>query len=153
MPITLNENLRIIEEFDGTSSLALLTGRDLDDDPQEDFVVDNAQVCIDCHMPIGGSFTEDPLALLPFGEGDSEVSGNEAVVSDGVGCVMLGETVVALSLLATRVLTLLGDGSASLDRLGEALLLELGEPESGDARSLVQTHVDDLVEVGVLTRV
>ena len=74
-------------------------------------------------------------------------------VSDGVGCVMLGETVVALSFLATRVLTLLGDGSASLDRLGEALLVELGEPESGDARSLVQTHVDDLVEVGVLTRV
>ena len=74
-------------------------------------------------------------------------------VSDGVGCVMLGETVVALSFLATRVLTLLGDGSATLDRLGEALLVELGEPESGDARSLVQTHVDDLVEVGVLTRV
>lgn len=73
-------------------------------------------------------------------------------VSDGVGCVMLGETVVALSFLATRILTLLGDGSANLDRLAEALLVELGEPESGDARSLVQTHVDDLVEVGVLTR-
>jgi hypothetical protein len=66
---------------------------------------------------------------------------------------MLGETVVALSLLATRVLTLLGDGSASLDRLGEALVVELGEPEDGDVRSLVQTHVDDLVEVGVLSRV
>jgi hypothetical protein len=88
LPITLNENLRIIEEFDGSASLALLTGRDLDEDPQEDFVLDNAQVCIDCHMPIGGSFTEDPLALLPFGEGDSEVNGNEAVVSDGVGCVV-----------------------------------------------------------------
>ena len=74
-------------------------------------------------------------------------------VSDGIGCVMLGETVVALSFLATRILTLLGEGSATLDRLGEALLVEFGEPESGDARSLVQTHVDDLVEVGVLTRV
>lgn len=74
-------------------------------------------------------------------------------VSDGAGTVMLGETVVALSYLATRVLTLLGDGPATLDELAEALLLELGEPESGDARSLVQTHVDDLVEVGVLTRV
>ncbi|MBD3923442.1 hypothetical protein IEZ26_02315 [Nocardioides cavernae] len=74
-------------------------------------------------------------------------------VSDGIGCVMLGETVVALSFLATRVLTLLGEGSATLDRLAEALLVELGEPESGDAKSLVQTHVDDLVEVGVLTRV
>jgi hypothetical protein len=73
-------------------------------------------------------------------------------VSDGVGCVMLGETVVALSFLATRILTLLGEGSATLDRLAEALLVEFGEPESGDARSLVQTHVDDLVEVGVLTR-
>lgn len=74
-------------------------------------------------------------------------------VSDGAGTVMLGETVVALSYLATRVLTLLGDGSATLDELAEALLLELGEPESGDATSLVRTHVDDLVEVGVLTRV
>ena len=74
-------------------------------------------------------------------------------VSGGIGCVMLGETVVALSFLATRILTLLGDGSATLDQLAEALLVEFGEPESGDARSLVQTHVDDLVEVGVLTRV
>lgn len=74
-------------------------------------------------------------------------------VGDGAGTVMLGETVVALSYLATRVLTLLGDGSATLEELAEALVLELGEPESGDARSLVQTHVDDLVEVGVLTRV
>ena len=87
LPITLNENLRIIEEFDGSASLALLTGRDLDEDSQEDFALDNAQVCIDCHMPIGGSFTDDPLALLPFG-GDSEVQGNEAVVTDGVGCVV-----------------------------------------------------------------
>jgi hypothetical protein len=74
-------------------------------------------------------------------------------VSDGVGCVMLGESVVALSFLATRILTLIGEGSATLDQLAEALLVEFGEPESGDARSLVQTHVDDLVEVGVLTRV
>ena len=73
-------------------------------------------------------------------------------VSDGIGCVMLGETVVALSFLATRILTLLGEGSATLDQLAEALLVEFGEPESGDARSLVQTHVDDLVEVGVLVR-
>ena len=75
------------------------------------------------------------------------------VGDDGVGCVMLDETVVALSFMATRILTLLGEGSATLDRLGEALVVEFGEPESGDARSLVQTHVDDLVEVGVLTRV
>jgi hypothetical protein len=73
-------------------------------------------------------------------------------VSDGVGCVMLAETAVAVSFLATRILTLLGEGSASLDQLAEALLLEFGEPESGDARSLVQTNVDDLVEVGVLVR-
>ncbi|WP_416954504.1 hypothetical protein ACNKF0_19670 [Nocardioides sp. T5] len=73
-------------------------------------------------------------------------------VSDGVGTVMLGETVVALSFLATRIVTLLGDGAATLDELAEALLVEFGEPESGDARSLVETHVADLVEVGVLTR-
>ena len=34
-------------------------------------------------------------------------------VSDGIGCVMLGETVVALSFLATRILTLLGERSAT----------------------------------------
>ena len=88
LPITLSENGRIIDEFDGSDSLALLTGRDLDEDSQEDLVLDNAQVCIDCHMPIGGSFTEDPLALLPFGEGDSEVSGNAGRSADGVGCVV-----------------------------------------------------------------
>ena len=74
-------------------------------------------------------------------------------VSDGIGCVMLGETVVALSHRATRILPLRGERSATLDRLGEALLVAFGEPEAGDARSLVQTPVDDLVEVGVLTRV
>ncbi|WP_299930972.1 hypothetical protein [uncultured Nocardioides sp.] len=73
-------------------------------------------------------------------------------VSDGVGTVMLGETVVALSFLATRIVTLLGDGAATLDDLAEALLVEFGEPESGDARSLVETNVADLVGVGVLTR-
>lgn len=88
LPITLAENARIIEEFDGSGTLATLTGRDLDTDSQQELVEDNAQVCIDCHMPIGGSFTEDPFALLPFGEGDSEVNGNEAVVADGIGCVV-----------------------------------------------------------------
>jgi hypothetical protein len=88
LPITLAENGRIIEEFDGTQSLSVLTGRDLDRDSQEDLVVDNAQVCIDCHAPVGGSFTEDPFALLPFGEDGNPVSGNDAVTSDGVGCIV-----------------------------------------------------------------
>jgi hypothetical protein len=88
LPITLSENVRLVEDFDGSASLTLLTGRDLDDDSQQDFLEATGQVCIDCHMPVGGSFTEDPLALLPFGEGDSEVDGNEAVVSDGVGCIV-----------------------------------------------------------------
>jgi hypothetical protein len=98
LPITLSENGRIIAEFDGTDSLELLTGRDLDADSQEDLVLGNAQVCIDCHTPVGGSFTQDPLALLPFGDdqapfslaedGGEFVSGNAAVTSDGVGCVV-----------------------------------------------------------------
>lgn len=87
LPITLAENGRIIEEFDGSDSLALLTGRDLDETSQEDLVVANAHVCIDCHTPIGGSFTDDPFALLPFGNGESPVNGNAAVTSDGVGCI------------------------------------------------------------------
>lgn len=93
--------------------------------------------------------------------GPGTVDGGEGVrrsdfvdfhVSNGIGSVMLGETVVALSFLATRIVTLLGDGTATLDQLAEALLLEFGEPETGTARSLVETHVADLVEVGVLTR-
>jgi cytochrome c553 len=97
LPITLSENGRIIAEFDGSDSLELLTGRDLDDASQEDLVLGAAQVCIDCHTPVGGSFTQDPLALLPFGgdndvlsldpDGEDGVSGNAAVTSDGVGCV------------------------------------------------------------------
>lgn len=88
LPITLAENGNIIAEFDGTDSLELLTGRDLDEDSQEELVVDNAQVCIDCHTPVGGSFTQDPFALLPFGDGTSPVDGNAAVTADGVGCVV-----------------------------------------------------------------
>jgi len=88
LPITLAENGRIVEEFDGTESLAILTGRDLQADSQEELVEDNAQVCVDCHAPVGGSFTEDPFALLPFGQDGNPVSGNEAVTSDGVGCIV-----------------------------------------------------------------
>jgi len=115
------------------------------------------------HRPSGEGETESvPEPTVVELLGPDTTDGGERVrrldfvdfhVSDGIGCVMLGETVVALSFLATRILTLLGEGSATLDRLAEALLVEFGEPESGDARSLVQTHVDDLVEVGVLTRV
>ena len=88
LPITLSENVRIIEEFDGSQSLTLLTGRDLEEDSQQQLIEDNAQICIDCHGPVGGSLTEDPLALLPFGEAPSEVDGNAAVTSDGVGCIV-----------------------------------------------------------------
>lgn len=88
LPITLAENRRIVEEFDGEESLAILTGRDLSRDSQQELVEDSAHVCIDCHTPVGGSFTDDPFALLPFGEGASPVNGNAAVTSDGIGCIV-----------------------------------------------------------------
>jgi hypothetical protein len=100
LPITLAENGRIIEEFDGSQSLTLLTGRNLDEDSQAQLIEDNAHVCIDCHGPVGGSFTDDPLAVLPFGSGNDVISlnpderqhtpvdGNEAITSDGVGCIV-----------------------------------------------------------------
>lgn len=128
---------------------------------EADDLVAITQQLLNHPAPRGAEQEEEPeptvVELLgpETGEGDDRVRRSDFVdfhVSDGVGCVMLGETVVALSFLATRILTLLGEGSATLDRLAEALLVEFGEPESGDARSLVQTHVDDLVEVGVLTR-
>jgi hypothetical protein len=88
LPVTLAENLRIVDEFDDSASLALLAGRDLDVDSQQELVDDTAHVCVDCHAPVGGSFADDPLELLPFGEGASTVSGNAAVTADGIGCIV-----------------------------------------------------------------
>ena len=71
-------------------------------------------------------------------------------VEDGVGCVMVGGQVVALSLMATRILTLLDHSSATTEELTEVLLTEFGLPDAGDPVALVETQVADLVDVGVL---
>ncbi len=63
---------------------------------------------------------------------------------------MVDEHVVALSPMATRIVTLLGDDAATVEQLTEALVSEFGSPDSGDPVALVDKHVDDLVGVGVL---
>jgi hypothetical protein len=73
-------------------------------------------------------------------------------VEDGVGCVMVDDQVVAPSLMGTRILTLLGEGSATTAELAEVLLAEFGRPDSGDPVEIVEAQVADLVEVGVLER-
>jgi hypothetical protein len=70
-------------------------------------------------------------------------------VEDGVGCVMVDGNVIAVSMMATRILTLLGDGTATLAELAEALVAEFGQP-AGDPVEMVEPQVADLVEVGIL---
>ena len=108
---------------------------------------------------VPGALDHDlPLTRLPGGRvGDgahrvSRRSYTDFYVEDGFGCVMVDGTVVALSLMATRIVTLLGDDAATVAELAEALLAEFGPPESGDATALVERHVLDLVDVGVLAR-
>lgn len=101
LPLTLSENVALAELIDGSDGdqrddLELLIGRDLDDESQEEFALAVAHICIDCHGPVGGSFADDPLALLPFdgnptlgrGEGLTAGAGNDAVLTDGVSCVV-----------------------------------------------------------------
>ena len=70
-------------------------------------------------------------------------------VEDGVGCVMVDGNVIAVSMMATRILTLLGDGTATLAELAEALVAEFGQP-AGDPVEMVEPQVADLVDVGIL---
>lgn len=78
LPVTLTKNFELANDPD--------LGLD------EDFVEATVGACIDCHAPIGGKFTEDPLAFLPLNEpgsgGKPAVSGGDkAVNADGVSCL------------------------------------------------------------------
>ena len=53
----------------------------------------NAQVCVNCHAPVGAEFTDDPNAVLPLdeatdGAGAAVKGGAEAVNQDGVSCMV-----------------------------------------------------------------
>lgn len=58
---------------------------------QQDFVAKTAQVCINCHLPVGAALVDDPLTVLPLDEGTASnkapfPDGGEAVVKDGISC-------------------------------------------------------------------
>lgn len=76
LPVTLARN----------EELARLLG-----DDQEELFENSAQVCINCHAPIGARLVDEPTAVLPFDEGTDESGpavggGGDAVNKDGVSC-------------------------------------------------------------------
>ncbi len=78
LPVTLARN----------EELAKLLGQD-----QQDLLDSSAQVCINCHAPIGARFVDSPTAVLPFDEavpdGHPAVSNaGDAVNKDGVSCTV-----------------------------------------------------------------
>jgi len=74
-------------------------------------------------------------------------------IEDGVGSVMVDDRVIVLSPMATRILTLLGDGTATARPLTEALLAEFGDPDAGDPLLLVDGLIADLIDVGLVEHV
>jgi hypothetical protein len=74
-------------------------------------------------------------------------------LEDGVGSVMVDDRVTVLSPMATRILTLLGDGTATAKPLTEALLAEFGDPDAGDPLLLVDGLIADLIDAGLVEHV
>lgn len=74
-------------------------------------------------------------------------------IEDGVGSVMVDDRVTVLSPMATRILTLLGDGTATAKPLTEALLAEFGDPDDGDPLLLVDGLIADLIDAGLVEHV
>jgi len=74
-------------------------------------------------------------------------------IEDGVGSVMVDDRVTVLSPMATRILTLLGAGTATARQLTEALLAEFGDPDAGDPLLLVDGLIADLINAGLVEHV
>jgi hypothetical protein len=76
LPVTLTRN----------EELADLLGEE-----QEELYEGAAQVCVNCHAPIGAVFIDEPDAVLPFNESTEDddaavTGGGEAINQDGVSC-------------------------------------------------------------------
>jgi hypothetical protein len=115
----------------------------------------------DAPHPLREAQEPEPTLAELTGASDASLDGREHIarrpftdlyLEDGVGCVMVDEHVVALSPMATRIVTLLRDGAATVEQMTEALVAEFGSPDSGVPVAFVDQHVDDLVGVGVLER-
>lgn len=92
----------------------------------------------------------------PYEESDDRV--RRAPVTDflldgDLGVAMVGNQVLALPAVSTRVLTLVGDDMVSVGRLAGALVGEFGSPPGEDPRRLVDALVAELAEAGLLERV
>jgi hypothetical protein len=91
LPVTLAKN----------EELARQLGAD-----QEDLFEAAAQVCVNCHAPVGAQLLDDdPTAVLPFDEatdeGDAALdAGGAAVMKDGIGCIVCHSQESALGELA-----------------------------------------------------
>jgi len=60
---------------------------------QQKLYTDSAQVCINCHAPVGAVFVDDPNAVLPLDQGTNAKGaavsgGGEAINQDGVSCTV-----------------------------------------------------------------
>jgi hypothetical protein len=67
---------------------------------------------------------------------------------------MVDDRVTVLSPMATRILTLLGGGTATARPLTEALLAEFGDPDDdGDPLLLVDGLIADLIDAGLVEHV
>ena len=64
--------------------------------------------------------------------------------------VFVGDQVIVLSVLATALAGLVGDGVGEAAALAARLVEMYGEPEAGAAEEATRAAIDDLVAAGVL---
>ena len=72
-------------------------------------------------------------------------------VDGAVSAVFVGNEVLALSELATLVLSVVGDDEVTVDELQARLVEEVGEPQEGTVRSALDPILDALVERSLLS--
>lgn len=71
-------------------------------------------------------------------------------VADDESAVLLGDTVVVLSALATVLIDAIGEGDAEVEELASVLQDTFGAPDGVDVVEATRAAVDTLVESGVL---
>lgn len=72
---------------------------------QQELFDSSAQVCVNCHAPVGAEFVEDPTAVLPLNEASDAkpaavTGGGSAINKDGVSCTVCHTQSIALGELA-----------------------------------------------------
>ncbi len=90
LPVTLARNEELAQQLGPT---------------QQELFDSSAQVCVNCHAPVGAEFVEDPKAVLPLDEAtDAKPAavegGGSAINEDGVSCTVCHTQSIALGELA-----------------------------------------------------